>query len=628
MTIPRQSFGLNKFANYFSACPANPDAVRVITIQKNNLAVTNGALTELELQLTGFYVTVSSASKMSFTLPGNSNAAVPLIVHDLGLTGSNIKFLALYPQFGTAGSTVGVSNEYVEWTNHSSLDSGTLLDASPVGPSYSTSSGLNVNNINSIEFAWGKNMSYTGGTGPLWMGTDGGLLKWDGTDMKLWNTLNSNSSSDIIRSIAVDTNSNIWLASNNGISYFNEISGFSKFYNEDNSTILSNNVNDIKILSSTKIVAATELGMSIFNMSLNTWESFDMYTTPELSDNNIKKISILDNKIFLGTDSGVFLYDTSTLTWNSTPFNSNNTPGWTAPDSVTSVASKGTYAYIGTTAGLIILPFSGGTAQTIMAGASGPISSNITSLRCVTYGANDKLYVGHDNGISVLDITSNVWEFTTNSSIYTGFLNGVNDLIPDFLSGSTSGQTIFFGTSAGNTASSGLYKVHTTGATYSIVPESTKSVNLLLTYPNTNSGLCASKQPIYFCFSKPMNISGFESSTVLSKNLSGSSDVVYGNWTWSANNQTAKFTPSPYSLEKSSPYNLTITSGPKSTDNSYLKERLNLGFYTENISPELGWNTLGKLMILSGTNDHYIQSIYLRNPHNFDVTINALIGII
>ena len=627
MTIPKQPFGLNKFATSVSHCPVNPDAIRSVVFQQNGMAVINGATTEISLSLLNFFIPVTQAAKLTFTVPKKDSLLYSLTKLDLGGIDINgeVKVIALFPQFplGTTGATVASNQQYLEWASVESIESGVLYDQLPVGPSASANTSLKVNYINCMEFGWGSNISFTGGTGPLWIGTDGGLLKWDGTDMKLWNTLNSNSPSDFINSIAVNSGNNLWIASMNGISLFNETSNFYRIYNSDNSSLLSDHVNVIKILSADKIVAGTDAGMSIYNFSADTWESFDMYTTPELTQNDITKLAISDSKkIFLGTSEGVFLYDSSTLTWNTLPFNSANTPGWTAPDEVKALAVKGSVVYVGTTAGLVAVPYLGGTAATIVAGITGPVSSNITSLRSVTYGGSELLYVGHDDGISVLDTVTGIWGFTANSGDHWSFDSNVNDLIPDFLSGTTGGKTIFYGMGSAGSTVSGIFKVIDDSRTFSVVPETNKSANLLMTYPVNGSSLCANTQPLYFLFSKPMNTSTFENVTSLKD---GEGSAVSGSWTWSFQQQVATFTPSS-SLSKASLYNLTILHGARGLDTSYLKESLNFNFYTENLVPVLGWEPLGKILAHSGATDHYVQGLYIRNPQSFDVPVIALIG--
>lgn len=621
MTLPRQSFGLNKFSTSISSCPYNADSIKAIVFQRNNLAVVNGASTEMELVLSNFYSTVNTASKFSFTLPGASGAVEPYKMYKF-FNDENLKFLGILPTFGT-GSAVSNINEYIEWSPISAIDGGILYDEPALGPSVSAGISFNIDKINCLQFGWGKNISYSSGIGPLWLGTDGGLMKWNGTDMKLWNTLNSDLSSDFVSSMDVDTTNSLWLGTSKGLCYFNEISGFSRKYDSDNSSLLSDQINDVKLLSVDRIVAATDLGMSILNLSTNTWESFDIYSTPVLLHNKINKLAINGLKIFLGTTGGLFEYDSSTLSWASQS-NSFLTPGWDAPDDVKCLSTFGNNVYIGTTGGLVVMSFISGTAHTIISGPTGPVSSNITSLRYVKYATENLLCVGHDDGVSIMNIDTETWGFTADSSNYSELVN-VTSVLPDFLSGATNGQTIWFGNP------DGLNKILTVGPTFSSVPEQSKSTNLLMMYPGNGLSLYPSTQPLYFVFSKQMNATSFENNFVMKDKLTSSTcnthgATVNGTWEWSYNNQVAKY--SPESLLKSTPYELTVSKGSTASDSSYLKEFPRIQYYTENISPEFGWFPLGKLMILSGTNEHYLTGLYLRNPQSFDVKIEFLIGTI
>jgi len=627
VTIPRQKFGLNKFSTSISVCPTNPDAINVIAFQNNNLVAINGAVTSISIPLDDFFIPVNSASMTNIVVPAKvDNIPYKLVKVDLGsiytssnitcacnnagstaASGNSIGLLPKYPSDTLDGET------YLEWATIESIEEGELYTSDPVGPTGTTTS-FDILNINKIEFASDANISWTGGTGPMWIGTDGGLLKWNNTDMILRNTLNSTIPSDFVNSIDVNTNMKIWLATDEGISLFTENAEIEfETYNISNSDILSNKVYDIKRLSDTKVAIATDSGLSIFDKLLNTWESYTKYNTPSLTYNVITKLSINSTTIYMATTGGVFSYDTETSTWDS--FTSTGTTGWTGPDEVLSLATTGTDLYVGTTGGLVVIPFSGATASVIVSGVTGPVSNTFSSLRII----DNTLYAGHDDGISIYNITNAEWTYGVTSSLYSSLGLTSTDIIPDYNSGLTSGETIFFGNSQG------INKWLTTGATFSPVPESNKVTNLLLYYPNasvidTNIGY-SSLQNIYLIFSKPIDIDSVGTYTDLT--VGGTS--VSGVWTWSNNNTVAEFDPTE-ELSKATLYNLSILNGTTASDGSYLKESISINFYTEEIVPILGWETMGKILMLSGTETHPIEGIYLRNPHDFDVHITSLIG--
>ncbi len=672
MAVPNQPCGLTNFdSRLVSKCPPNPNAIRSIIFSRDNLSVVNGASTEIQISLLPLFIPVSNAARTSISLPA-SIPNIPLTLYKLDLAGldlnEEVKFLGLLPTYGASaaatsslcsGATVtGSTTEFIEWAFIDDIEKGQLYDQTPLGPIGNTSFDISV--INKFDFSWGGWVNATGASGSMWIATDGGLLKWDGAEMKLWNTLNSNSSTDYINTLSVDSYNNVWVGTDNGIARFFEKEGFSQKWNTLNSPILSNNVTSLKVLPSNKIAIGTDSGLSIFDKNANTWKNFNSYNTAQLHHNLIKSISSENSYIFTGTTGGVYVYDSSTNLWNSSPFNS-NTPGWTAPNSVQCLESYGGNIYAGTTNGLVVVPYMGGTATTILSGATGPASNYYMSIRLVNKGGDYRLYIGHDNAYSVYSITSNSWISSSTSTSYPYLGSGVKDILPDYLSPAAD-ETLFLGSlepteglarifAGGGSGASGA-----SGPGFSYVPESDKLTNILLTIPlnpsctplappvtspgqwkellnnTTNvdaSQLYANHQPLYFLFSKDMRGAtgavNFINRVTVSSGLEGSSDVVSGAWTANQTGKLFVFTPNA-PLDKAAPYNLKVTQGATAGDGSNVKEKINVGFYTENISPVLGWNVLGKILIHSGADNKYTQGLYLRNPQVTGVNITTLIG--
>ncbi len=638
MSIPNQSCGITTFTGSISKCPPNPNAIRAIVVQRDNLAVINGADTEIQVSLSKFFIPVLNAARTSFSLQA-AVSNTPLLIYKLDLAGldenDKVKFIGLLPTYGTSNNTSPLCGstasstasqaEYMEWCFLKDIDDGELYDMPVVGPSGSDTLSFSTSTINRLSFSWGGYLSFTGGTGSMWAATEGGLLKWDGSNAKLWNTLNSGSLSDKLTWLEVDQYNSVWISSNKGISRFSESVGYTLHLNSDNSEILSDNVNSFKIYNVDKIAIATDSGLSLTDFTGSTWSNFDIFNTPELSYNNITAINADTNYIFTGTTGGVFIYDYLINSWNSLPFNSINTPGWSADDSVLSIEMYNSNLYIGTSTGLVIMPFTGSTAQTIVSGASGPGSSYFKSLRIVDYSGEIKLYAGHNDGFSAYNIDTDTWYVSKDGLDNSYFYGEINDVLPDFLSGATVTETMFF---ANGASSNGLAKYEYPADYFSIVPESYKNANLLLNYPinSTVSQLYPSNQPFYFMFSKNMLPgTSFENNIKIAKGLTGTGATVSGTWVWDSTGRLATFTPT-LPLSKADDYNVTLTQGSTANDNSYLKEKINVGFYTENIVPILGWNVMGKMLVHTGAEGNYTECLYLRNPQSTATNVIALIG--
>jgi hypothetical protein len=117
----------------------------------------------------------------------------------------------------------------------------------------------------------------------------------------------------------------------------------------------------------------------------------------------------------------------------------------------------------------------------------------------------------------------------------------------------------------------------------------------------------------------------FISYASLYNGLTGAGTTVSGQWDADSTGKIMIFAPSS-PLQRASPYNIKLAMGSTSEDSSYLSNGLNVGFYTENIEPILGWNSLGKMLVLTGTNNNYTNNIYLRNTLNVTASITGLVG--
>jgi hypothetical protein len=677
--------GLSCFTGSISSCPPNPNNVRnIVFTNPNNLSVTFGANTEIQIPLSNFFIPIDNAARISFTVPGSTGGVTPYDIYKLDLGGvdlnGGVKFMALFPQFdkGTTGSSLvagaittcstSLSNStsssldpnsaYLEWTCIRSIDTGVLYTSDPVGITGNTNFGIST--INKLSFSWGGYINFAnGGTGSLYAATNGGLLKWDGEKSTLWNTLNSQITSDYVNSLTVDSSNNVWLATNQGVLVFNENSQnqFSQNFNV-NGRVPNENAYDIKISSDNKIVIGTDNGVSVFNTDGSSYYNYNIYNSPLLKHNVISKVEVSsDSLIFAGTTGGVYAFDMTTSKWSKYPMNSTNIVGWNAPNNVQSLASYNGTLYVGTTGGLVVIPYTGITgststpvigitASTIKGGSASlpggstgsytgyPYSDNYKCTRIEKYGSY-QLYTGHggSGGISILNINSNDWWTATGASA------SVTDVLPDFLSGSTNDVNLIYGSTG-----SGILKVMYQDPgifTRGQIPDlNTTNPDLLLSVPYgaTNTGnyvidetrMYSSEQPIYFLFSKNMTngaTSGIsiENFVSLNKGVTGAGATVSGTWSWDSTGKIGTFTPS--SLSKAQGYNLRIAMGGQSNvDGTYLAEGLNVGFYTENIDPVLGWGPMGKMFVLSGSDIKYVQSIYLRNPQSTDINVIALIG--
>ena len=651
MGVPKQSIGLS-----IKKCVPNPDAIRAITFTTpTNLSVVNGSNTEISIPLDTFFVPVYDASSTSFSMPGKQSGAVPFQLTKLNLAGIDgntglVKFIALLPQYPAGTATDGgpdiysnlstyipsgggiSSNQYMEWALDTSIEDGELEVTNILGPSTSNFSSLLGGRINRMEYGYGSYYSFTGGTGPVYFATQGGLMKYDGVDMTLWSTMNSNSSCDYINSIVVDPNNNIWVGSSAGISKFNENPNeqFNQFLTTSNSGIISNVIRDIALYPPYQLMIGTDNGFSSFDFTngytAGVFTNFTIYNTPSLLSNNINRIAVdtVNGISYIGTDQGISSYNILMGTWGDN-YNSLATTGWTGSDNINALVVYGTLLYASTQDGILQIDTIGNTASVYTTSQTNMSSNWVTALRYVNYRNVDQLYAGNVLGeMSIFGLTGGTWSATSTFSNLVSL--GISDILIDNLSNSNSAvagnQTVL--ASNGDFLCSGIFNNNELFAQRN-VPESTKSSNLLLSVPEFTAQLYSIDQPIYFEFSKSMVVTSVQFRSSLWKGTTSTGSTVSGTWSWSNNDRSGVFTPSNQ-LERASLYTLVVAHGATATDGTYLKESLVSTFYTEDIVPILGWQPIGKMMVLSGTEGNYTQGIYLRNPQGFPVDITTLIG--
>ena len=663
MPIPNQSIGLTNFSWPGTACPQDPNQISAIVFTPGNyLAVTEGAATTIQIPLGDFFVPVDNSVRLSFSIPPASSSTSPFIINKLDLSGidtqGGVKFLCLMPEYGTSSSD---NSSYIEWTYVNSIDNGELSISPIIGPSGNTN--FDFFKINKMAFTYGGYMDYyNNGNGSIFAATNGGLLEWNGKNTILRNTLNSNLTTDYMNSMYIDAYNDIWIASNQGVLLFNsKYNSFSTFLNADNTNLPSNNVIDIKLYGNNGVVV-TDKGMAIFDIQRNVGPSYtycnvyNVYNSPLLKHKQMSCVEVLGNSIVVGTTGGAYLFNTVTNTWNNNVLNSSTVSGWTDSNQVNAIISNNGYVFIGTDSGVNIFSLSDVTGNTVPYPdlTSSYIDIPARSLKIDTISDNNySLLIGTiniDNGLSyVIEIA---FSYDNNNQILIGaldyigtFTNDISDMLVTNTIGSTSSRTVFLA----NNIDSGIckYEFDTSislsgpSTNYIQVPDSTTNADLILAFPggatsyNGNyhtdyTNLYSIEQPMYFLFSKNMTgglTSGVpvESFINLYSGITGTGATVSGSYLWNSTGNICTFTPN--NLQRASGYNLTLSMGGQSLyDNTYISEGLDVGFYTQNIEPVLGWNSLGKMLVLSGTDNLLTKSIYLRNTLNVDVNIIGLIG--
>lgn len=163
----------------------------------------------------------------------------------------------------------------------------------------------------------------------IWIGTfDAGLIKNDGSTLKVFNTSNSGMPGNCVTSIAVDINRDLWVATNNGLvkvtQYYmddgREIEHFDKYQAN-----IFQNISSIAIdPSNKKWIGTLTHGLIEYIDETNT-NIYSTNNSPIPSD-RINKLLLQNDSLWIATDSGIALFANNTwevyntynsgLSWN------------------------------------------------------------------------------------------------------------------------------------------------------------------------------------------------------------------------------------------------------------------------------------------------------------------------
>ncbi|SKC05015.1 Signal transduction histidine kinase [Dyadobacter psychrophilus] len=160
-------------------------------------------------------------------------------------------------------------------------------------------------------------------TGFIWIGTNGGLHRYDGHEFRVYKNdeKDKNSiSNDFVTALAEDKSGRIWIAtSGGGVNVFDPDKGvFSKytFVENDPKTISGAYVNKIVFDKNEKLWIATTGGMDVFDpisRTLLKHYKSDEKSSQSLADNNVNTVFCdAQNNIWAGTSQGLSLLDRKT----------------------------------------------------------------------------------------------------------------------------------------------------------------------------------------------------------------------------------------------------------------------------------------------------------------------------
>lgn len=167
--------------------------------------------------------------------------------------------------------------------------------------------------------------------GYVWIGTNNGLNRFDGQEIKVYNKQNSAISSNDISDIIIDSKKRIWIATlGGGLSYYNpKFDSFTNFKNnpKTSKSLPFNNVDALLEDSKGFIWLGTENGLVCFNPDNNQFVSFvNLFNDNQNQKSNVIT-SIYEDKnhnLWIGTfGNGLFVFNPKSKKTKQIKFNKN-----------------------------------------------------------------------------------------------------------------------------------------------------------------------------------------------------------------------------------------------------------------------------------------------------------------
>lgn len=624
MSNIHMKYGITDFVYPNEEAIKNPNDVRHISIQNNSISVVKSEKTEMNLSLDGFYTLIDGSEKNQIILnPYIGNDKTPYIVDRISLP-NNTTFLAMLCEYKDV-----YDDNSIDWCFTNLIDSDNYV--------HDNIQNIDINySINVIKGGYKKSLHYDDEIGHLWIGTTAGILQWDGKKMKLQNKFNSKINLLNVIDIDIDTNDNVWMITDdidneNVITYYNTPLDTVRQFVINRSDIIDSQIKKIKIFSTSILVAITSKDLIILNYKDDKYEVKNKKSGYNFDFTSLIDICNFNNIIYFCDQKILYFYNMSTNSIDSIDLQ------LPTSENIQCLKVINDKAYIGTNENFIIYNIINNTINLYNTLNSIIYENEVMQIEHIFKNNINKLYLLQKNHVSVYNILNNEFEMVSNEiNILENPIYHICPLIDSYE------YIYFYGDyNYGDTADkSGLLKIKMINdSIIESVPESNKSNELIFIYPNLYNTLYSIDQPIYLLFSKltfkddiRSNIDIlFKNNYIKDKNIDIYDYIhncnieildynINGNYFYMYKLTFDK------SFLPSSEYDMTISNSIRSVDNSNLYDSYNLKFYTQNVSPIDGWNTIEKLMVLNSNEKNYLKDIYIRNKSNKEVTINFLFG--
>ena len=138
-------------------------------------------------------------------------------------------------------------------------------------------------------------------TGIMWLATNGGLIRYDGNNMQIFATYNSDLPNNFVQCLAIDNNNDVWVGMSNGLAKLHN--GVWKVWDSVSSDLPYRNYKDLVVDDSGRIWAGTyNTGLLCFDGS--NWTTYTSDNSPLLSDAVLHLAIDSQNNLWISYQTG------------------------------------------------------------------------------------------------------------------------------------------------------------------------------------------------------------------------------------------------------------------------------------------------------------------------------------
>jgi ligand-binding sensor domain-containing protein/serine phosphatase RsbU (regulator of sigma subunit) len=267
------------------------------------------------------------------------------------------------------------------------------------------------------------NVSFSDSYGFLWVGTSGGLNRFDGYNFEIFKHVPYDSTSltqNFIRCIVEDKNSNLWIGTNYGLNFYDRQTGKFRQYNHnpaDSTTISHYRILSLYADNKGFIWINTEKYLDRLDPKTNTVIHYKRLLK-SLNNNPINQncpiVEGNNGLLWIGSNDGLFAFDPEKAEFVNYTSKSDDPKSLSDNEILTIYQTLSGNLWIGTKNGLCLFDPSSNNFKRYLYSKPEVTNYYFDAINAIVEDPKGKLWLGSDKGIIMFDPVTSSGEYQTN----------------------------------------------------------------------------------------------------------------------------------------------------------------------------------------------------------------------